>query len=144
MLTIKQGPDLLPAVDVLECGECFLYEGKHYRKISTSGRKNSCYNFTDNYTVDLDEAVRVRRMPLILSEERAPADTATIYFTGCHENADPKAKFIVDFVTFNRHNAIQHADAQDQRKNTWCVFEAEVGDEFHNWEQIHTAKRGTD
>ena len=141
MLRIKQGPDLSPAVDTLECGECFLYEGKHFRKISTSGRDVLCYNFTNNHTQILDERVGVRRMPLTLSEQ----DPITkIYFAGCHENADPKAKFIVDFVTLNKQKATDYADKQDQRKSTWCVFEAEVGDEFHNWDQIHTAPRGTD
>jgi len=141
MLTISQGKDLRPAIGDLDSGECFLYDACHWRKICQKSDLVECYNFTRNHTKDLRAGERVTRMPLFLSEVKP---TKEIYFVGCHENVEPKAKFVVDFCTVKRQDAIDYCDKQDQRKNTWCVFEAEVGDNFSHWDQIHVAARGTD
>ncbi len=140
MLTIKQGKDLSPVINDLECGECFLCDGKHFRKISEDANGFWCYNFTDNRMERLNSGVRVRRMTLVLSEEGA--SEKTIFFVGCRDHTD--GKFVVDYCTFDQEEACEYCNKQSQRKNTWSVYEAEIGTEFENWDEIHVAPRGTD
>ncbi len=141
MLTIKQGKDLSLTIEDLECGDCFLYSGHHYRKIDETNGMADCYNFTDNYVQSLGVVTRVRRMPLTLSEEGA---SRKIFFVVCQNLTDIKSKFVVDYCTSSKEGACKYCDKQCQRQNTWSVYEAEIGTEFGAWDEIHVAPRGTD